>query len=50
MDTKTLLQDGDISKNDEELIFDPFNPNNKEISQSQVESILKKISFEAHLV
>ena len=41
MDTKTLLQDGDISKNDEELIFDPFNPNNKEISQSQVESILK---------
>ena len=41
MVTKTLLQDGDISKNDEELIFDPFNPNNKEISQSQVESILK---------
>ena len=41
MDTKTLLQDGDINKDDEELIFDPFNPNNKEISQSQVEAILK---------
>jgi len=25
MDTKTLLQDGDISKDDEELIFDPYN-------------------------
>ena len=42
MNTKTLLQDGDISKDDEELIFDPYNPNNKEISRQQVEIFLKK--------
>jgi len=42
MNTKTLLQDGDISKDDEELIFDPYNPNNKEISKKQVELFLKK--------
>ena len=34
MDTKTLLQDGDIAKDDEELIFDPYNPNNKVIPRS----------------
>ena len=42
MDTKTLLQDGDIAKDDEELIFDPYNPNNKVISKRQVEAILRK--------
>lgn len=42
MDTKTLLQDGDINKNQDELIFDPYNPNNKEITESQVCDILKK--------
>lgn len=26
VDTKTLLQDGDINKDQEELIFDPYNP------------------------
>ena len=36
MDKKTLLQDGDISKDDEELIFDPYNPKNKDISKRQV--------------
>ena len=41
MDTKTLLQDGDINREDEDLVFDPFNPNNQEISKSQVEAILK---------
>lgn len=40
--TKTLLQDGDISKDQDEFIFDPFNPNNQEITRNQVESILKK--------
>ena len=29
--TKTLLQDGDINKNQEELIFDPYNSRNREI-------------------
>ena len=42
MDTKTLLQDGDVSKDDEELIFDPFNPRNREITQTQVQAILTK--------
>ena len=38
---KALLQDGDISKGQDELIFDPFNPRNREITKSQVETILK---------
>jgi len=42
MDKKTLLQDGDISKDDEELIFDPYNPKNKDISKRQVETFLKR--------
>ena len=42
MNTKKLLQDGDISKDDEELIFDPYNPKNREITQKRVEYILKK--------
>ena len=37
---KTLLQDGDISKDQETLIFDPYNPRNREISESQVQKIL----------
>ena len=39
---KTLLQDGDVSKNQEELIFDPYNSRNKEITQNQVSALLKK--------
>jgi dsRNA-specific ribonuclease len=42
LDQKTLLQDGDVSKGQDELIFDPFNPNNTEITQKQVEAILTK--------
>ena len=41
MNTKTLLQDGDVKRGDEELIFDPYNPNNKEITQGKVEFFLK---------
>ena len=39
---KSLLQDGDISKEAEELIFNPYNSNNKEITESEVCDILKK--------
>ena len=39
---KTLLQDGDINKDQEELVFDPYNPNNHEITTAQVSEILKK--------
>ena len=40
---KTLLQDGEISKGQDELIFDPFNPLNREITQREVESILTSL-------
>ena len=39
--SKSLQQDGDILKGQDGLIFDPFNPNNKEITQTHVESILE---------
>jgi len=42
MDTKTLLQDGDIQKDEGELIFNPYNSNNKEITEDEVCDILKK--------
>ena len=42
MDTKTLLQDGDIEKDDEDLIFNPYNSNNREITEDEVCDILKK--------
>ena len=42
MDTKTLLQDGDVNKDQDELIFDPYNSNNKEITEAQVCHFLKK--------
>ena len=41
---KTLLQDGDVHKDKqtEELIFNPYNQNNKEIDENAISSILKK--------
>jgi dsRNA-specific ribonuclease len=39
---KAIHQDGDIIKNDEELIFNPYNSNNIEITLDQVNSILEK--------
>ena len=39
---RILQQDGDILKSHDELIFDPFNPRNQEITKNQVEAILKK--------
>lgn len=38
---KLINQDGDIKTENEELIFDPYNPNNIEITLEQVNSILK---------
>ena len=38
---KIIIQDGDVTKQDEDLVFDPFNPNNIEITLEQVNSILK---------
>jgi dsRNA-specific ribonuclease len=39
---KQILQDDDISKEGETLIFNPYNSNNNEITLSDVQSILKK--------
>ena len=43
---KEILADGDVTKkkldDEEELIFDPYNPNNKEINKKQVQHILEK--------
>ena len=39
---KSLLQDGDILKDQDQLIFDPFNSNNQEVTQKQIEELLEK--------
>ena len=41
MTARQLLQDGDISKDQDELIFDPYNTNNRDIPQRVIEDILK---------
>jgi dsRNA-specific ribonuclease len=38
---KVLLQDGDINKSDEQLIFNPYNEKNKEITEQQIQHILR---------
>ena len=40
---KEIQHDGDITQEDEELIFNPYNERNKEISEELVCDILKKI-------
>jgi dsRNA-specific ribonuclease len=45
--TKNLLQDEDISKDGELLIFNPYNENNKEITLNDVQFILKKYGINA---
>ncbi len=42
---KQLLQDDDIFKTDEGLVFNPYNPNNQEITQKEVEMILTKFGI-----
>ena len=39
---KEILNDGDVQKEDEELIFNPYNSRNVEVSEQQVCDILKK--------
>ena len=38
---KTLLQDDDVIKTDEGLVFNPYNSNNQEITEKELEKILK---------
>jgi dsRNA-specific ribonuclease len=42
MTEKSIMQDGDIYQEEEELIFNPYNERNKEITESEVCDILKK--------
>jgi dsRNA-specific ribonuclease len=44
---KTIIQDDDVTKTDEGLVFDPFNPVNKEITLNEVQSILNKYGISA---
>ena len=48
-DIKSLIQEGDIVKVDEELIFNPYNPNNKEITLNEVQSILTSYGITAKI-
>ena len=41
-DLKSILQDGDVTKCGDSLIFNPFNPENNEITLNDVQSILKR--------
>ena len=44
---KSILQDGDIVKSGEHLVFNPFNPENKEITLNDVQCILNKYGITA---
>jgi dsRNA-specific ribonuclease len=44
---KSIMQDGDVIKNGDNLIFNPFNPENKEITLNEVQSILNKYGITA---
>ena len=39
---KEIIQDGDVSKEEEDYIFNPYNENNIEITEAEVSVILKK--------
>jgi dsRNA-specific ribonuclease len=47
--SKTLLQDDDLIKSDEGLIFNPYNPLNTEITLSNVQSILTRYGIPAQI-
>ena len=36
-----IAADGDVTKDDGELVFDPFNPQNREITKQEVQTILE---------
>jgi dsRNA-specific ribonuclease len=46
-DLKTLLQDGDVTKSGDTLIFNPFNNVNNEITLNDVQSILNRYGITA---
>lgn len=46
-DIKSIMQDGDVSKENEGLVFNPFNNENKEITLNDVQYILKRYGINA---
>ena len=36
-----IAADGDVTKDDDELVFNPFNHNNREITKQEVQTILE---------
>jgi len=46
-DLKSIMQDGDVTKCGDALIFNPFNPENSEITLNDVQSILKRYGINA---
>ena len=46
---KTLVQEGDIYRSDEGLIFNPFNSENREITLNEVQSILREYGITAQV-
>ena len=48
-DLKSILQDGDVTKCGDSLIFNPFNPENTEITLNDVQSILKRYGVNASI-
>lgn len=46
-DFKSIQQDGDVIKCGDKLVFNPFNPDNVEITLNDVQSILKKYGINA---
>ena len=46
-DIKSLLQDGDVTKSGDTLIFNPFNSENSEITLNDVQSILNRYGITA---
>ena len=46
-DSKNISNDGDVSNENGNMVFDPYNPENKEITLSEVQSILTKYGINA---
>ena len=46
---KEIQHDHDIYNKDEEMIFNPYNPFNKEISQKEIETLLKKYGINTQI-
>lgn len=47
LETKNIANDGDVSTEDGNMVFDPYNPENREITLSDVQSILTKYGITA---